>query len=53
MLLQPSQAESLIDLQAEFNALKISEKQTGYDEDEEMLDSIKVSHEWNLSHYYT
>ena len=52
MLLQPSQAESLVDLQAEFNALRISEP-TQFEEDVEMEEaSFQISSDWRIDQYY-
>jgi hypothetical protein len=50
-LIKPSTAESLVDLQAEFNSLKISiSKPT----DEEMSgDEVLPSLVWNLQKYYS
>ena len=52
MLLQPSQAESLVDLQAEFNALRISEP-TQFEEDVEMEEArFQISSDWRIDQYY-
>lgn len=48
LLLKPSTAESLIDLQAEFNELKI----VSAPDDEEMSEVQQVSASWTLSKYY-
>ena len=49
MLIKPSKAESLVDLQAEFNSLKI---QSIDEEDEAEEVAIKVDLDWSLSKYY-
>jgi hypothetical protein len=48
LLVKPSTAESLIDLQAEFNALSIS----AVKDHEEMTLAIEVNAGWNLQKYY-
>jgi len=51
MLFKASLAESLVDLQAEMNALKLNEKLL--DEDEDMQDNTAIGSGWTLSQYFS
>jgi hypothetical protein len=42
----------LVDLQAEFNELKISSAKNSGDQDVEMEEGVGVSDEWRLDQYY-